>query len=66
MTHDAPTKPAPRDGNGFLLASDGLPQSPHARAAALAAKGKKTDPLGLVGDDLIAGYAPAKPALEKE
>lgn len=50
------TKAPARDAYGFLLASDGLPQSPHARAKALAEAGKKTDPLELVSATLIANY----------
>lgn len=60
MTDQSP--PAPKaivtelpktDEAGRLLAGDGLPAHAHARAAALAAKGVKSDPLKLVSDELI-------------
>lgn len=72
MSKKAPTtKPRTRDANGYLLAEDGLPEAPHARAKALADKGRKSDPLGRVPDSLIATYAPApatqaQPKTEKE
>jgi len=63
MSKKAPkTKPRTRDANGFLMADDGLPEAPHARARALAAKDRKSDPLGRVPDSLIATYAPAPAA----
>lgn len=60
------TLPRKRDANGFLLAEDGLPEAPHARARALADKGKKSDPLRRVPDSLIADSAPAKAPTAKE
>lgn len=57
----AETKLPPRDGSGRMLASDNLPAHAHARAAALKAAGAKTDPLGLVSDELIASAETSAP-----
>lgn len=46
-------------GTGLALADDGLPVAGIIRAQRLAAAGKKSDPLGLVSDDLIASEARA-------
>jgi hypothetical protein len=55
------TKLPRRDEAGRVLASDNLPAHAHARAAALKAAGAKTDPLGLVSDELIASAETSAP-----
>ena len=47
-------------GTGLSLAEDGLPVAGMIRAQRLAQNGAKTDPLGLVSEDLIAAEARAQ------
>ena len=60
------TEPLKMNEAGQQLHSDGLPLARVARAKALAAAGKTTDPEGIVPDDIIGAYDPKAKEADRE